>query len=331
MTGPMARAAARARGWARARVQGRAFILGYHRVAQCDWDPAGLAIRSDRFEQQLRRVMRFGTVVPLSRVTAYLDGEPLPPRAIALTFDDGYRDHLTTLLPVLERYGLPATVFITTGSPGGFFWWDELAALLNPAHRLPRRLAVDFSEGPDAWLPEDGLQVGDAGSAADRHRLYHEMADRLAALAPEARRHALARLRSWAGTRAEPPEGARSLTHQEIMELARSPLIEIAAHTVTHPRLADLPVAAARAEVEESLATLSRLTGAPVTGFSYPQGSTSSAVRATVAAAGATHACASHAGLVGRRSDRLLLPRFWPGDFGSGRLARWIHARWLGL
>jgi peptidoglycan/xylan/chitin deacetylase (PgdA/CDA1 family) len=306
-------------------------ILGYHRVGTAGWDPAGLTVRPDRFEQHLERLLRFGTVVPLGRITAHLAGEPLPRRAVALTFDDGYRDHLTVLLPLLERYQLPATVFVTTGSPGQFFWWDELGALLDPAHRLPDHVDLDGLCDPRAGRHEGGAGASTLGASVDRVRLYHEIADRLGGAPPELRRAALNDLRRWSGPGPEPPGGARALTGAELEELASSPLIEIGAHTVTHPRLADLPSAEARAEIEDSLRTLRRLTGAPVTGFSYPQGSTSAAVRQTVSSAGALYACASQADLVGARSDPLMLPRFWPGDFGGGRLSRWIHARWYGL
>jgi peptidoglycan/xylan/chitin deacetylase (PgdA/CDA1 family) len=292
-------------------------ILGYHRVGEGGWDPAGLTIRPERFEQQLERLIRFGTVVPLARVIAHLGGAPLPRRAVALTFDDGYRDNLTVLLPLLERYQVPATVFITTGSPGKYFWWHELTALLDPSNPLPERLEVE-SLGPPV-------------PTADRHQLYRQVANRLARMPARSRLAAMDDLRIWAGVDPGPPDGAHALTHAEIEELARSPLIEIGAHTVTHPRLVDLLPAEARAEVEGSLATLRRLTGGPVAGFSYPEGAVTAAVRGTVASSGATYACSSQPGTISVRTDVLGLPRLWPGDFGGDRLSRWIHARWFGL
>ena len=46
-------------------------------------------------------------------------GDPLPPRAFALTFDDGYRSVYTEAFPVLARYGMSATVFLTPGADDG--------------------------------------------------------------------------------------------------------------------------------------------------------------------------------------------------------------------
>jgi peptidoglycan/xylan/chitin deacetylase (PgdA/CDA1 family) len=55
----------------------------------------------------------------------------LPQRAIVLTFDNGYADRLYAAKPLLERFHIPATVFITTGSLGHEFWWDEWIAPLG--------------------------------------------------------------------------------------------------------------------------------------------------------------------------------------------------------
>ncbi len=52
----------------------------------------------------------------------------LPPRSVILTFDDGYESNYTTLLPILESYGMKATVYMVTNDIGlpGYLTWDEL-------------------------------------------------------------------------------------------------------------------------------------------------------------------------------------------------------------
>lgn len=52
----------------------------------------------------------------------------LPPRPVILTFDDGYESNYTTLLPILESYGMKATVYMVTNDIGlpGYLTWDEL-------------------------------------------------------------------------------------------------------------------------------------------------------------------------------------------------------------
>jgi hypothetical protein len=60
----------------------------------------------------------------------------------AVTFDDAYVDVLKHGLPILERFEVPAPVFVVTASLGEPFWWGRLAALLHcaePLRRLPQQ------------------------------------------------------------------------------------------------------------------------------------------------------------------------------------------------
>ena len=61
-----------------------------------------------------------------------LRNKTLPANAVAVTFDDGYRDNLVHAKPVLARYGVPATLFLATGfiDQDAPFWWDELASMI---------------------------------------------------------------------------------------------------------------------------------------------------------------------------------------------------------
>jgi peptidoglycan/xylan/chitin deacetylase (PgdA/CDA1 family) len=113
-------------------------ILYYHRVSR-DRDP--LAVAPDAFRRQMEALAASGQrVVDLYEIgdLALAPGEA----AVALTFDDGYRDVLTDALPVLREHGFPATVFVVPGAIAGttaFGWyaagamppvaaWDELRA-----------------------------------------------------------------------------------------------------------------------------------------------------------------------------------------------------------
>ncbi len=115
-------------------------ILLYHRVADDD-DPLSLA--PQRFREQMEHLAAEGyTVLDLVTAVAMLDAGELPPRALGLTFDDGFTDVRDEALPVLADHGFRATVFVTTGVTDGrlsFPWyvgpqppvlgWDEVAAL----------------------------------------------------------------------------------------------------------------------------------------------------------------------------------------------------------
>jgi peptidoglycan/xylan/chitin deacetylase (PgdA/CDA1 family) len=112
-------------------------ILMYHRVAA---QPAGdqLTIAPALFARQMEILARSCRVVSLDGAVAELDQGRVRP-AVAITFDDGYRDFLTQALPVLRRLGLPAAIFVTTR------FSDQIAA--HPRYRTSDdRLHLDWSE-----------------------------------------------------------------------------------------------------------------------------------------------------------------------------------------
>jgi peptidoglycan/xylan/chitin deacetylase (PgdA/CDA1 family)/SAM-dependent methyltransferase len=113
-------------------------ILMYHGVRR--EAPASLArfcTPPELFERQLAFLKRHGYVsIPVERWVSALSAEDgiVPGRAVALTFDDGYRDFLTEAWPLLQRYGFSATVFVVTECVGGAAEWD--AAYGDPAPLL---------------------------------------------------------------------------------------------------------------------------------------------------------------------------------------------------
>jgi peptidoglycan/xylan/chitin deacetylase (PgdA/CDA1 family) len=114
-------------------------ILLYHRVAD-DRDP--LAVSPRRFQEQMAFLAQAGYgVIDLMDAVALLDGGAVPPRTVALTFDDGFADVRDHALPVLAAHGFRATVFVATAVTDGrrsFGWyarqpavlgWDDVVAL----------------------------------------------------------------------------------------------------------------------------------------------------------------------------------------------------------
>ena len=90
-------------------------VLMYHKVNDLWPNPTTVPVAV--FEEQMELLGRLGyTPVPLDAVTDHLlRGAPLPPRAVLLTFDDGYRDNLENALPILRRFGYPAVLFVPIG------------------------------------------------------------------------------------------------------------------------------------------------------------------------------------------------------------------------
>ena len=129
-------------------------ILCYHRVAEGIEDPFYLCVRPDNFAAHLEELSR-------AREPSTLADVSVPSRRprVVVTFDDGYRDNLTTALPIAESLGVPITVFVTSGilANRNGFWWDRLGTLLRS--RPPHVREID--------LPSGRLPVGSSGIRAD--------------------------------------------------------------------------------------------------------------------------------------------------------------------
>lgn len=93
-------------------------ILCYHGICEdalerAPWMPHFFVTRS-AFEAQLRYLRREAVILPLREAVERLADGSLPPRAVSLTFDDGYANNLRLGGPLLEAYGAHATVFLST-------------------------------------------------------------------------------------------------------------------------------------------------------------------------------------------------------------------------
>lgn len=87
-----------------------ASVLAYHSVSD---DASEISISPQMLERHLELLRRSGyTFVSVDQVVSSLSGAPLPRKAVALTFDDGYADFETAALPILEKLNAPAAVFI---------------------------------------------------------------------------------------------------------------------------------------------------------------------------------------------------------------------------
>lgn len=122
----------------------------------------------------------------------------------------------------------------------------------------------------------------------------------------------------------------RPLTTAELRELADHPLVEIGAHTLSHPDLTTLAPREVRREVVEGRDRLEALLNRPVTSFSYPHGGVNERVQRAVRESGCRLACASRPGLITESSDPLRLPRLWPPDVPGPAFERWL-ASWTGI
>lgn len=240
----------------------------------------------------------------------------LPADAIAVTFDDGYRDNLLSAKPILARYSVPATLFLATGyvDRNCGFWSDDLATMILEA---PDPVHARWNIGEDAvvldWQePEPGDLEG-CWRACDpavtaRQRAYLVAWRTIKRAALDEREKIMRSLRQ----RFTPSQDALSLpmTSTEVTSILEGDLVTLGAHTVTHPSLPSRSISECRQEITESMERCAAFSDRPITGFAYPYGDVNAAVRNEVEASGALWACSTvHASVDAVALDPFLLPR----------------------
>jgi peptidoglycan/xylan/chitin deacetylase (PgdA/CDA1 family) len=255
------------------------------------------------FDQQMRFLRERYRPVSLEDIVGAVAGQQaLPPLAVAVTFDDGYRDNLEYAFPVMKKHGIPGAFYITAGCvEGGEPLWTSRLRYYFMATRQPS-LALDG--GPASVL--------DLTTPASRHASFARTIALIKSAGKvrggEMFRDVEAKLRV---TDLAPLTDAM-LTWDEVRALSRGGMT-IGAHTLTHPNLPGLPPDEAVAEIGGSKTLLEERVEVPVLHFAYPNGRGVShfndPVREMVRKAGFLSSVTSINGPVLRRDDPFTLRR----------------------
>ncbi|NIV28316.1 MAG: polysaccharide deacetylase family protein [Anaerolineae bacterium] len=288
-----------------------AAILMYHRIADVSADPHGISVSPDRFAQHLAYIRQTCHPMRLLDLVEATRRGAIPKRAVVITFDDGYVDFARQAVSLLLSAQVPATVFVASGhvDSSRCFWWDELDRLLLSPNPLPAWLRLLWGDKEYGWPT----------STPEERRIAHQaIADLLRPLAVDQQQEVLASIMHWSGLPKTAYDNDRAMSSAELMQLAQSGLIDVGAHTVSHPVLSSLPLDDQQAEIVESRQRLGTILGNPVLTFAYPYGTAQDFTAETtelVEAAGFLAACASIPGSVEAGTDLFRLPRFWVNNW----------------
>jgi peptidoglycan/xylan/chitin deacetylase (PgdA/CDA1 family) len=240
-------------------VSRRLLVLAWHNIHPTPFFHGTSAEAGARaFERQIGLLRRWTNVVPLRSALADLRARrPLPPRAVALTFDDGYLDNVTVASPLLRAAGMPATFFLVTGFLSGDAqaWWEEVGWA--------------FENATAAELRWGDRTLGTSDPRARRAAL-RVVSDSLKSVDSRRRREAMDELRARLSPAGTAPE-RRFMNWDEAGQLLRDGH-DIGAHTCGHPILSR---ESASAQLRELVAPRQELTARlqrPVDVLAYPNG-----------------------------------------------------------
>ena len=234
-------------------------ILCYHRVGT-DGVPRFSRLDPGVFEAQMRYLRKHYRIVSLGQLCRELqEGESVEP-TVSITFDDGYRDLYTHAFPVLQRYQIPATIYLIGRcmETGEVPWYDRIF------------VGFEVAPGPVLELDIGGPQRFELSSPAARTQAAWETVCKLRGIPDSLRR-------KWCATferQISLPEDAlqgRMLDWKQVRTMHRGEVF-FGAHTMTHPVVSQLPPYALAEELGRSKRCLEQGLDAPVEDFAYPFG-----------------------------------------------------------
>ncbi len=250
----------------------RLCVLCYHHVLGTWAFPSEPDHAKRGFEEQMRTLARYANVVGLGNLLERLrDGRTLPPRAVAITFDDGYYDNLSVAAPVLRTLGMPATFFLSPGflARSVIPWWEQLAA----AVLLSRARTVDY-EGSTIVLTD----------RIERYRSYRRVSRSLKRVDRVTRDKRIGELLDVLMPGAAPDPSSLFLDWDGARQLVADGF-EIGAHSIAHPILSREAPEEQLRELAESRTSLTDALGVDVELFAYPNGTRADYNAATLSAA----------------------------------------------
>ncbi len=250
-------------------------VLMYHRILPQN-DPRalreepGMMVTPNTFRLHLELVKQHFKIVSLSDWVALKKaGKPLPDKACAITFDDGWADNYQYAFPILNELQVPATIFLVADMIGTSqcFWPERLTNIMAA---IATRYSQHWSHPELAWLqPEGGYKFNETPPTSEEITVL------------------IAGLKAYSDT-----EMHNRLTHiedtlqlntgdlsvsllnwQQIDEMLASNLVSIGSHTCHHIRLNNtIPTTQMREEIVNSKQLIEKHTGKTVDAFCYPNG-----------------------------------------------------------
>jgi peptidoglycan/xylan/chitin deacetylase (PgdA/CDA1 family)/CelD/BcsL family acetyltransferase involved in cellulose biosynthesis len=233
-------------------------ILYYHRIND-DGDPFFPATSTTAFDRLMRFVVRHYNVVSLGAMLDRLESEEVE-QLMAITFDDGYLDNYQNAFPILQRYGLPATIFLTTGVIDSRepLWFEQLALALKKTRQEFVDLEIDIPRR--FWTRSEAERLDANG------KIYAA----LRSCSDAERRHWLSEILRQLDVRDHERHG-KMLAWDDI-RLMKAHRIDFGGHTVTHPFLSKLPPQQVTWEASECKRRIEAELQTPVDHFAYPSG-----------------------------------------------------------
>ena len=282
----------------------KAVILMYHRVVppslikEKSFVQPGMYVTDVTFQTHASLLKKKFKVLPLLELIARLERGDSIAGCCAITFDDGWLDNYQYAFPVLNRFEMPATIFLASSYIGTdqFFWPEQFVLYWNEFQYHQKDIG-------DVRIKEFLNQI----IKVDNNDVFLDQAiGLLKNWDPKKRRRLLEALDKAVGTCHQP---RLLMNWKEAGEMHRSGLVDFGAHTANHVILDQIDPTAAKEEIVSSKKEIEANLDCPVLLFSYPNGNYNAELQKTVEKSGFRGGVITKPGWVTHDRDLFSLPR----------------------
>jgi len=293
----------------------RAIVLTYHRIMPREEGESkafeGIRVAPGTFEHQMAYLRKHFHLLALDDLLRHLrNRSPFPPNSCLVTFDDGWRDNYIHAYPALNRYEIPAVVFLTVGHIGTRkrFWQDRTFAILDGIREAAKRtpgLPLRYRNLPGGMKVEELVAWPERKFREEVRKQIHSLKKLpLSRIEP-----ILNEIGATAGMTGGPTsDGDPFLSWEEIEEMHRGG-IDFGSHGMSHDILTNITPDEVRKEALESRQIIEKRIQKSVYAFSYPNGDHDPAVKKCIGECGYEIAFGTSRGFTGAEDDRFSVKR----------------------
>jgi peptidoglycan/xylan/chitin deacetylase (PgdA/CDA1 family) len=217
------------------------------------FDASNISASKDNFSKQMEYLSKNYNVISLKKFMEYKkNNEKIPKNTVVITFDDGYNDSYKNAYPILKKFDLPATIYLTTGYIGNdkIPWWDAIAYMI-----LNTKVKSFEVEGLGKYV------------LGDRQKVINAIKNKFKNMKDKEKNVLIAKLSRVLNV--TPPKMSMFLNWKDIKAMDN---ISFGAHTVNHPILTNIPLKEAESEIRDSKSIIEKYLGKKVLSFAYPNG-----------------------------------------------------------
>ena len=276
----------------------------YHNFCKSsDEKHANVCIPIGDFEEHVKYLKRFYSIISLrDLVEAMRQKKLFPPNAVAITFDDGYKNNYSLAYPIIKKYNIPVTIFLVSGyiDSSDYLWVNQLTYAINESEK--KTIDVRFN----------GMSYQYAlATPKEKKNACVDMKDKLKQLSAQELEKVLKALYAELGFQQDKAKADtyQMLSSEDIFAMHNG-LVAFGSHTITHTSLTSIPDVQQLEEIKGSKNNLRQKLNVGADYFCYPNGFYNSKVKEMVKRH-YTAAVTIKSGFVTKDADLLELPRFW--------------------